>query len=233
MDMTFTVCTHPTVLEKIATIFLFLYPLLVWSLSRSKLRGLMSASAVPAALTPLFIGVGVSWTSVANVIGGMSVFVGGGRAAAAAGAADALTLVVLSAVVAALVCGVSVLSDWRTRHLRSSQEPARPASLFTVATTLLITLFVALTAGEILTLARIQPGGGSVGWWSQALSCAIAGTVGGCVALAWLIASRRYSSLQCHRGRRWIAMGCTVASSLLAYGVWRVIVAYTVIARFG
>ena len=233
MDMTSMHINAPsTAVEKLVMLFLLFYPLFVWALSRMARRGgPMSASAIPAVLTPLFAGVGVSWAAVVNVIGAQSIMEGGGRSSSAAGVAEALTYVGFAAAVAALVSGASVVTDRRdAAELLSA--PRRRRLLVAGAVGLVIFLVV-LIAAELAVIRRIEPGPALPGMMNAAALCALAAGLATGASFAWLVASRRVVWLQYNGRRRLLASACTIAAMLLVFGLWRVINTYLAIAQFG
>lgn len=231
MNLVIVVGNHPTLLEKLVTLFLLAYPLFVWSLARMRRReGPMSASAIPAALTPLFAGVAVSWTTVANVMAGQSITVDGGRMATAAGAAEALVYVMFSAVVAAVVCGVIVLADRSAGESLPTRSFSSRARTFRAGAVIALALLLGILIVTELVVLRRLPLRATTGKWTPAVAFAAAGALGAAASLTWLVASRRAVALQCNTRRRLVASICTLAAALLALAVWRLGLGYNTIA---
>ncbi|HEV7766324.1 MAG TPA: hypothetical protein VGQ76_15070 [Thermoanaerobaculia bacterium] len=207
------------------TLLLLGYPFLVWGLSRFG-RGPMSASAIPATLTPLFLGVTGTWLALINVTQRMSRS-GGGRASTAAGIAEALMTITIAGVVAAIVSAAMLLRREPTAHDSASRSVhiAAIGMLGFFAALLTVQLSLAGTIGQ-----RIEHAPTALGVW---ITGAVTAAIGALVSLVWLVLSRRFASIRIHQHHRAIAASCALASLLLSWFVWHVLQTYIDIAKHG
>ena len=227
MDMNWsTICVYPSFTTRWATLFLLAYPIFVWvmAVNRRDESGPMSASAVPATLTPLLVAAAVSWLGLGQVLEGISRH-GGGRAATSAGIAEAIGMITLGSLIAAIVASLSWLRDRITRAL-VSRMPATKRTI--VAAVISFAVCVSLLVAEAFVADGIREFSPITLYTAAAVSA-----LGAIASLIWLIASRRVPSLQIDNARAVVAACCAAASILLCYASWYVARVYTEIAIHG
>lgn len=229
-----TVCSSPSFSTRIATLFLIGYPFLLWALSTHRRDGIgpMSASVLPAMLTPLFVAVSASWLGLASVIQGISI-AGGGRSARAAGVAETLALITFCAAVAALVCTATSLWD-QIRSANRHASYASPSLTMSMVSVAMIVLFAILLVSHFVMVRRIVETAGAVPISTvTAITFAAVAGFGGATSLVWLVLSRRRPTLQIHSMRGVIAAASAAGAILIAYSSWYLAAIYRAIAMGG
>lgn len=191
----------------------------------------MAASAVPAALTSLFVAATAAWLGVASLVQGLST-AGGGRAVRAAAVSETLSMMTFGAVVTALVCSVA----WLANQTRSDRdEQLAPAS---TAVRIMSVGMVLLVAGLLVVHFAVAhhfvhtPGTPPISLSVVFILASIAG-LGGGTSLGWLVLSRRKSALQINHMRGVISALTAAAAVFVAYLSWHFAVIYRIIAVHG
>lgn len=234
MDMSFsTVCVYPSFSTRIATLFLVTYPFVLWALSRYRGDGIgpMAASAVPAALTPLFVAATAAWLGVASLVQGLSI-AGGGRAVRAAGVSETLSMMTFGAAVTALVCTASWLADQIRKHRGDQLAPA--SIVVRVVSAAMVLFLTGLLVSHFAVAHHLvqKPGTHTISIGVTLTLASIAG-LGGATSLLWLVLSRRRSTLQINAMRGLISALTAAAAGFIAYLFWHVTVFYRAIAMHG
>ena len=223
MDLEF-VCTYPPDVVRYATCFLLAYPFLVWLLwaFRPSGSGPMSASVVPAALTPLFVGSAMASTMMASALRARSF--GISSTIVASNAAEGMIGIGVGSMFAAFVS----LLAWAGEHFsRATHDPMEPTSTpraRSLSISLVITLGLTIIAN--VAFVRVIVAEDTRFPATLPIGTAVISLAGAIVSLAWLIASRRLVWMQFNPTRRTIAAACAVASFALLLMVWGIIKAF-------
>ena len=226
-----TACGFPSPAYSLTMMFLVIYPVavLLLSLWRAGRAGSISASVVPMALVPLFVGVAASWWQTLRVIEGISL-VGSGRYATAAGVAETFLTLAYASSVAAVLCGVALVSALRHRAAASDGEPV--SVLTRIAGVALPSLFFACVTLLWIVARGLVAGSLPATRWVQAvvLGGAAASLGGALLSVVWLIASRGLAGLCFGAWRRSLALSSAVATGVTAWVTWQIVYGFAAIA---
>lgn len=219
----------PSLATKVAMLLLIGYPFLLWSLSTYRREGMapMTASALPAALTPMFVAAAVSWMGIASLLEALSI-TGAGRVVRAAGVAETLSMITFGGGVAALVCIVSFVRDWMQANAQYASSPSPRVRAWTIA---MLSILAIVVVSLFVLAGRIVEGGGLA--TPVALTFAAIAGVGGVMSLGWLVLSRRRPALQLDHRRRTITAVAAAGALLIAYVSWQLTTIYNGVVMHG
>lgn len=227
---------HPSLAATIAILLLLAYPFVVFALSRYRRdrTAPMSASAIPATLAPLFIGVAATWLGLMDLMNGLARG-GGGRVASAAGIAEALFTIEMAGIVAVIVSAGMLIRRGPASEDRGpeSVHVAAIGAIGFLVALLTVQLSLAGTIIDRISQESMPRGAWIPGAVTGVVAGAITAAIGALVSLLWLILSRRFASLRVDRHCTAIAAGCALASLLLSWLVWRIMQTYVGIAKGG
>jgi hypothetical protein len=232
MDMSVTtVCSSPSLTQRLVILFIIFYPMgiLISSIGRRG-RAPLSFVTVPLALAPIFAGMAGAWSSLARVYNSLPITFSG-RAARAAGVAEAQVTLTFGASVALLLSAIALLRALSYRRVVSTQgNPSYVLSQCILALGALGVLAAELLASITLVHSSVGFSRASV---SYSLVLAAFASIAALVSVVLVIHARRQDLALCKEPGIVVAATMTIVSLVVCIAGWRLADHFIRIAMFG
>jgi hypothetical protein len=197
---------------------LFFYPFILWLSTFRASSAPVSASVVPAVLTPLVFALGAAWFGLSRLFEVLEL-TGADRIVRAAGIAEVQSIVAFAAAVGAVIAAAASVREFLRRRT-VAPEDALSGKWRVVAIVLL-----SMAAFELYTLSNaatvILTGIGSHGRNPLLLAASASAFLGAAASLVWLVASRRTAAAR-FADRRTASVLSAVVAAAISYSAWQV-----------